>query len=179
MSDGILLGTIGTLATKDDGTAHHQRVMLGGIAQGNLVNLAPAADGTKLDSMFDDLGRLVTHIGNVRDRVAESYKNYTTQGLQSGTPIFAGSAGVFLDLTLIAISNGGTRCIYELSERNPSDPFTVTPRMGWVVAQNGGVSIPFHTPLTQINSGWDWVLNLVTTGNASYDAHVLLSAVKA
>lgn len=150
MADNLDFGGGKILATKDVSGVHHPRQILGGISSNSSSNPTAASDLAQVQAMQDKLGRQIVVYNQIRERVVQEYKPIVTA---NATEILAaGGSGIFLDLTMIVVSNNGVANEFEVR-----DGSTVV----WTfrLAQFGTLVQPFLTPWPQAapgNAAWNF-----------------------
>lgn len=127
-------------------------VQVGMVAATALPSAYTATD--LVPPMTDKFGRQVVVANSVRDLVGTATLSSSSSSAVSF--IAAGGSGVFNDITSLIITNSsGTATTVTLSDNGSSGNTYL-----FDIAANGGISIPFPTPLPQgtANAAWD-VLN--------------------
>ena len=138
-------------------------------AQARTTNPAAVADADRVNLIADKVGRLVA-VPAIRELVVQN--SITLTDTTETELIAAGAAGVFHDLTLLVISNGGASGV-RLDIR---DDTAGTVRLSvWLPAGGGGAVIPFPVPFAQTASADAWTATVVGT---SADVRVTACAVK-
>ena len=155
---------IGTIA--DDAADSTPPVKVGGVAR--TANRTAVATGDRVDSTFDDLGRQVMVLNNVRDLVVQAT---TTIANTTETTILAAAASTFHDLTSLTITNAtATAVTCTLRDVAAGSAVAI-----FDLAASGGITIPFPVPFKQTTVNTAWTLQLSA---GSITVHVLVQAVK-
>lgn len=149
-----LPGIAGTVA--HDSADSGNPVKIGGIARQANPTAVAALD--RVDAMFDDIGRQVVAIGQVRDLMVHQLATITNS--TSETTILTAAANTFHDLTMLVITNASATAVSVTIK----DATGGTNRLIVDLAANGGAVIPFHRPLTQsaVNGNWTATLSVNT-----------------
>lgn len=134
------------------------------------TNPTAVADADRVDAMFDDVGRLCVVQGGVRDLVTDN--NITLSSTTETTLLPAAGAGVFLDLTMLVLSNtSATGVRVDIRDATAGTIlFSV-----FLAASGGGAVIPFNTAKKQTTANNNWTAQLSA---AVTDVRVYAQAVK-
>ena len=142
-------------------------IKIGGV--GTTTNPTAVADGDRVDSIFDKVGRQIMTLHAPRELTITNTINLTTTS--ETTLLATGGAGVFHDLTMLVISNANN-----ISTRvDIRDDTSGTVILPIEIASKGGAVIPFHTPLAQTAVNDNWTAQL-SDGDA--DIRIFVQAVK-
>jgi len=169
----VLSGPTGASAFQTQGEVAHDAAdannpqKIGG--QARITNPTAVADADRVNAIFDDVGRQIVILNQVRDLVA---KNKITLSTTTETTLLAaGAAGVFHDVTLIVITNSSATAV-RVDIRDATAGTTV---LEVAIAANGGAVIPFPTPLPQAAAANNWTAQLSA---AVTDVRIFIQAVK-
>ena len=142
-------------------------IKLGGKAR--QTNPTAVADADRTDAMFDDLGRQVVVLNQVRDLVVTN--TAALSNTDETTILSAGAAGVFHDLVSLDFTNASATAV-TVSVR---DATAGTVRMTFNLAANGGVAKVYITPWPQTTAANNWTAQLSA---GSITVNVNVQAVK-
>ncbi len=139
----------------DEGDAGNP-VKIGGVARQTFPTAV--ADGDRVNGYFDDVGRQVAVVGQVRDLITHKHTqivNSTTE-----TTILTAVASHFLDLCQLILTNHSTTAVNVTIK----DATAGTTRMIIALAANGGAVINFSRPVPQaaVNNNWTATLSVNT-----------------
>jgi hypothetical protein len=126
---------------------------IGGMAR--QTNPTAVADADRVNAIFDDLGRQVVILNQVRD--LEVHQQTTITSTTTETTIMSAVASTFLDLTSLDITNAtATACTVTIK-----DSTSGTTQAIYALAANGGVAKTFMVPLKQttVNNNWTATLS--------------------
>lgn len=156
---------VGTVAhdTGDSGNP----IKIGGKAR--TTNPTAVANADRVDATFDDIGRQVVVVGQVRDLITDA--TTTIASSSSETTILAQAASTFHDLTLLVLTNAtATACSATIKDGTGG-----TTRMIVDLAANGGAVIPFPRPLKAAANNTNWTCTL---SSAAVTVHIFAQAEK-
>ena len=125
------------------------------------TNPTALLDGQDIKASFDDVGRQVMTVHQVRDLVSTAYAAVTT-----GTPttLISGDSGYFLDLVEISFSTNSTVASTNLLLKD--DGTTVR---GIDIPVDDTVQLTFPVPVPQGAKGGDWTIDMEdVTGTTVY-----------
>lgn len=149
------LPTVGTIAddAADSGAPHK----VGAVAR--TTNRTAVADGDRVNLAADDMGRLVTVAGQVRDLVVQQTTAIANSTAET-TILTAGAAGVFHDLTHMTITNAtATAVVVTLRDATLGTAVGI-----YNVAASGGLTVSFTRPFKQTTAANNWTAQLSATG---------------
>lgn len=148
----------GTVAS--DGVDADNPIKIGG--QARQTNITPVASGDRVNATFDDLGRQVMRVNQVRDLTLTAYAS-VTNGTE--TTLRAGVAGAYLDLTMLKLGNTSDAAvsvdIRAVTAGNIVDTVVVPPygTAGWSST----------SPYPQSDTGNNWTIDMPDiTGTTVY-----------
>ena len=140
---------------------------IGGIAR--QTNPTAVADADRTNAIFDDLGRQVVILNQVRDLVTQ---NTGSVGDTTETTILsAGAVGVFHDLVALDFTNASATAV-RVDVRDATAGSVV---MSFNLAANGGVAKVYATPWKQTTAANNWTMQLSA---GSITVHWNIQAVK-
>jgi hypothetical protein len=142
-------------------------IKVGGKAR--TTNPTAVADADRVDATFDDLGRQVVVLNQVRDLVVHQTTTITASTTE--TTILSAAASTFHDLTSLIITNSSSTALIVTLK----DATAGTTRAIYALAANGGIVVNFPTPLTQATVNNNWTL---TCGTSVSSIYVQVVAVK-
>jgi hypothetical protein len=143
-------------------------VKVGGKAR--TTNPTAVADADRADLFMDDVGRPVVLLNQCRDLTAVQQTTITSSTSET-TIVSAAGAGVFADLLSLTITNSSaTALIVTLKDATAG-----TTRGIYALAANGGITIPFATPLAQASANNNWTL---TCGSSVASIYVVAQYAK-
>jgi hypothetical protein len=158
--------TVGNVA--HDAADSGNPMKVGGKAR--TTNPTAVADGDRVDCFRDDVGRSVVVMNQCRDLVGTQQTTITSSTSET-TIVTAGGAGVFNDLTSLAITNSSaTALIVTLKDSTAG-----TTRGIYAIAANGGIVLTFPTPKAQGTANNNWTL---TCGTSVASIYVVAEFVK-
>jgi hypothetical protein len=172
--DGTVTANAGTGTFTAGGVAAHDAavsgnpVLLGAEARDALPTAVANGDVVRIQA--DDNGRLVTCPHSPRELVDQGTTTYTST--TEANVLAAGGASVFLDLTMIVLTNTSATGV----RVDIRDASAGTVRLSVFLAANGGGAvIPFQAPMKQTtaNSAWTAQLSAAVT-----DVRVFMQAVR-
>lgn len=170
--DGTVTANAGTGTRTVTGDVAHgtadsgSPVKIGG--KGRTTNPTAEADGDRVDATFDDLGRQVVVLNQVRDLTG---RQATTLSNTTETTIVTAVASTFLDLVLLVLTNA-TATAVSVTIRDD----TAGTILGiFDLAANGGAVIPFAVPISQAVVNKPWTAQLSA---GSITVHVFAQFVK-
>ena len=139
--------------------ANEVDIETGGIARQS--NPTPRLDGERVKPFFDDVGRQVFVMAQVRDLVQTAYVQIT-----SGTPVVlaAGNSGYFLDLVEISFATNSTVATTNIILKD--DGTTVR---GVDIPVDDTVQLKFDVPVPQGAKGGDWVVDMEDVTGTTLD----------
>lgn len=164
-NSGINQPSVGNVA--HDAVDSGAPIKVGGIARQANPTAVAALD--RVDASFDDLGRQVVVLNQVRDLVVQQGTTISTT--TETTILTAGAAGVFHDITLLMITNTSATAV----RVDIRDATAGTIRFSVAIAANGGAVIPFAVPLVQTTVASNWT---ATLSGAVTDIRIFVQAVK-
>lgn len=126
---------------------------------------------TRVDAFFDDVGRQITVLNQVRDLVGVQATTVTVN--TETTIVTAGGAGVFNDLTSLTITNSSATAVAVTLR----DSTAGTTRAIYAIAANGGITIPFSTPMPQATANANWTLQSSASVSSLYVSAVFAKNV--
>lgn len=159
-------GVGGTVA--HDSADSGNPVKVGGKAR--TTNPTAVADADRVDATFDDIGRQVVVLNQVRDLVVHQHTQIASSSSET-TIVTAGAAGVFHDLTHLIVTNQTATAVNVTIK----DATAGTTRMIIALAANGGAVIPFSVPVPQASAANNWT---ATLSSASVTVNIFAQAVK-
>jgi hypothetical protein len=172
--DGVSSPVTGAVGVPIIGTIAHDAadstapVKIGGKAR--TTNPTAVTDADRVDATFDDIGRQVVVLNQVRDLCIHQTTTITNSTAET-TIVTAGAAGVLHDLTLLVLTNvTATACTATIKDATAG-----TTRAIIALAASGGAVIPFNVPLTQAAAAANWTVTLSVN---TVTVHVLAQAVK-
>lgn len=114
------------------------------------TNPTAVADADRVDASFDDLGRQIVVLGQVRDLITDQTTTITSS--TSETTILTAVASTFLDITNLILTNSSNSAVSVTIKQSTAG----TTRMIIDLAAKGGAVIPFARPMTQgaVNNNW-------------------------
>jgi hypothetical protein len=132
-----------------------------------ITNPADATDGNTIQLMLDKAGRVVTTNGHVRDLVAVQTTTIAASAAET-TIITAAGAGVFADLSFLAITMGTTptACTATLKDATAG---TIRAVYDLPATTGQGIVLPFPVPMAQAAANNNWTLTL---SSASPTVHI-------
>ena len=142
-------------------------VKIGGV--GRTANPTAVTNGQRVNASFDDLGRQVVVVGQVRDLITDA--TTTIASSSSETTILAAAASTFHDLTLLVLTNATATAV----SCTIKDGTAGTTRMIVDLAANGGAVIPFPRPLKAAANNTNWTCTL---SSAAVTVHIFAQAEK-
>lgn len=154
------------------GTAHDavdsgNPIKIGGIARQANPTAVAALD--RVAATFDDVGRQVCVVGQVRDLMVHQHTQIASSAAE--TTILAAAAAIFHDLTQLVITNETATAVTVTIK----DATAGTTRMIIALAASGGAVIPFQRPLTQSAVNGNWT---ATLSSAAVTVNFLVQAEK-
>lgn len=131
-------------------------VKIGGKAR--TTNPTATADADRVDATFDDIGRQVVVLNQVRDLVGSQVT--TISNSTSETTVVTAIASTFCDLTSLTITNATATAVVATLK----DATAGTTRGIYAIAASGGVTIPFPVPKPQaaVNNNWTITLSALS-----------------
>lgn len=172
--DGTVTANAGTGTRTITGDVAHDAadsgnpVKVGGKAR--TTNPTAVADADRVDATFDDIGRQVVVLNQVRDLVVHQHTQIASSSSET-TIVTAGAAGVFHDLTHLIVTNQTATAVNVTIK----DATAGTTRMIIALAANGGAVIPFSVPVPQASAANNWT---ATLSSASVTVNIFAQAVK-
>lgn len=154
-------------AVAHDGADSGNPIKIGGKAR--QTNPTAVADADRVDATFDDIGRQVVVMGQVRDLITDA--TTTIASSSSETTILAAAASTFHDLTLLVLTNATATAV----SCTIKDGTGGTTRMIVDLAANGGAVIPFPRPLKAAANNTNWTCTL---SSAAVTVHIYAQAEK-
>jgi hypothetical protein len=143
-------------------------IKIGGVAR--QTNPTAVSDTQRVNAFYDDVGREIVVLNQCRDLVGSQTTTITASTSET-TIVTAGSAGVFNDLTSLAITNSSsTALIVTLKDSTGG-----TTRGIYALAANGGIVLTFPTPKAQSGAAANWTL---TCGSSVSSIYVVAEFVK-
>jgi hypothetical protein len=140
---------------------------VGGVAR--QTNPTAVTDGDRVNCFRDDVGRQIAVLNQCRDLT--SVQQTTITSSTSETTIVTAIASTFVDLVQLTITNSSaTALIVTLKDSTAG-----TTRGIYALAANGGIVIPFPTPLPQATVNNNWTL---TCGTSVASIYVVAEYVK-
>src|SRR3990167_7000295 len=137
--------------------------------QARQTNPTAVADADRTNAIFDDLGRQVVILNQVRDLVTQ---NTGSVGDTTETTILsAGAVGVFHDLVALDFTNASATAV-RVDVRDATAGSVV---MSFNLAANGGVAKVYATPWKQTTAANNWTMQLSA---GSITVHWNIQAVK-
>lgn len=140
---------------------------LGG--HGKTTNPTAVTDGGRVNPLYDKIGKSVVSIGQVRELKVNNMITLTTT--TETTLLTAGGAGVFLDLTLLAITNTANQTVRVDFRDSTGGTVKLSINMG----ANSSTIIPFPTSINQETANNNWTAKL---GAAATDIRITATAEK-
>ena len=131
-------------------------VKMGGKAR--TTNPTAVADADRVDATFDDIGRQVVVLNQVRDLVGSQVT--TISNSTSETTVVTAIASTFCDLTSLTLTNATATAVVATLK----DATAGTTRGIYALAASGGVTIPFPVPKAQaaVNNNWTITLSALS-----------------
>lgn len=171
---GTVTANVGT-GTRDVGgnVAHDAAdignpVKIGGVAR--TANPTAVTGSDRVDATFDDLGRQVMVLSQVRDLVVHQHTEIASSSSEV-TILTAGAGGVFHDIVALVLTNQtGTAVVATIKDGTGG-----TNRMKIALAANGGAVLNFPVPVPQGTAANNWT---ITLSNATTTVDVFVQAVK-
>lgn len=121
------------------------------------------ADADRVNGIADKFGRQVVLTNAIRDIVG-SQNTTITSSTSETTIVTAGGAGVFIDLTHLAITNkSATGTLVTLKDSTAG-----TTRGVYYVPATGGIVLTFPTPKAQASANNNWTLTCGTSVDSVY-----------
>lgn len=163
----------GTFAVQAAGDVAHDAadsgnpVKIGGKAR--QTNPTAVADADRVDATFDDLGRQVVVLSQVRDLVTHQHTEIANSS--SETTILTAVASTFLDLVALIITNQSNEAVVATIK----DATAGTTRMKLAIPAQGGAVLNFAVPVPQAAANNNWT---VTLSSATVTVDVFVQAVK-
>jgi len=142
-------------------------VKIGGVARTS--NPTAVADGDRVNAAFDDIGRQVVVLNQVRDLTTHGTATISTTS--ETTILSAAGAGVYLDLTAITIANTSATDV----RVDIRDASSGTVRLSFLAPAGQTVGAVFQVPVTQAAANNAWTAQL---SSAVTDVRVFMQAVK-
>lgn len=146
--------TVGSTAhdAVDAGNPHK----IGGMAR--QTNPTAVADADRVNAIFDDVGRQVVVLNQVRD--LEVHQQTTITNSLTETTILTAVASTFLDVVSLDITNASATAVVVTIK----DDTAGTTQAIYALAANGGVAKVFNVPLKQgtVNKNWTATLSVNT-----------------
>lgn len=118
------------------------------------TNPTAVADADRVDATFDDLGRQVVVLNQVRDLTVHQHTQIASSS--SETTIGTAVASTFLDLVSLVITNQTATAVNVTIK----DATAGTTRMIIALAANGGAVLSFPVPVTQASVNNNWTATL-------------------
>ena len=143
-------------------------IKIGGKARQANPTAVAALD--RVDATFDDVGRQVVVLNNVRDLEVHQHTEIASSSSET-TILSAGAAGIFHDLTQLILTNQTATAVNVTIK----DATAGTTRMIIALAASGGAVIPFPTPVTQAAAANNWS---ATLSSAAVTVDIFVQAVK-
>ncbi len=167
--DEVTLANVGGTVAHDSADSGNP-VKIGGKAR--TANPTAVADADRVDAMFDDIGRQVVVLSQVRDLVVHQHTQIASSSSET-TILTAGASGVFHDLTQLVITNQTATAVNVTIK----DATSGTTRMviALPAAAGGGVVIPFPVPAPQASAANNWT---ATLSSAAVTVNFYVQAVK-
>lgn len=157
-------GVGGTVA--HDGIDSGNPLKVGGKAR--QTNPTAVADADRVDATFDDLGRQVVVLNQVRDLVGHQHTQIASSAAE--TTIVTTVASTLLDLVGLVITNQTATAVNVTIK----DGTGGTTRMILALAASGGIVLNFPVPVTQSAAG-NWT---ATLSSASVTVNIFAQFVK-
>lgn len=131
-------------------------VKMGGKAR--TTNPTAVANADRVDATFDDIGRQVVVLNQVRDLVGSQVT--TISNSTSETTVVTAIASTFCDLTSLTLTNATATAVVATLK----DATAGTTRGIYALAASGGVTIPFPVPKAQaaVNNNWTITLSALS-----------------
>jgi len=131
-------------------------VKVGG--QARQTNPTAVSDADRVNATFDDLGRQVVVLNQVRD--LEVHQTTTITNSTAETTVLTAVASTFLDLVSLDITNASATAVVATLK----DATSGTTQAVFAIAANGGVTKPYMVPLKQttVNNNWTITLSVNT-----------------
>ena len=154
-----LVQVVGSIAhdTGDSGNP----VKIGGV--GRTTNPTAVTNADRVNATFDDLGRQVVVLSNVRDLV-DTAVNASAITNTTETVIVAATASTFHDVVAIVISNSSA--VATLVQIRDVAAGTVIMNIYSPAGSTVGVSLPHPIPQATVNT--DWTAQAVTTASSLF-----------
>lgn len=155
----LTVDNAGTFAVQSSGSVAHDAadsgnpVKVGGKAR--TTNPTAVADADRVDATFDDLGRQVVVLSQVRDLVTHQHTQIASSS--SETTIGTAVASTFLDLVSLVITNQTATAV----NCTIKDSTAGTTRMIIALPASGGAVMNFPVPVPQatVNNNWTCTLS--------------------
>ncbi len=129
-------------------------IKIGGRVVSTTAALTAANDSSRVNAMFDDVGKQVVVMNSPRDLVIQSTTSISNSS--ESIALSAGGAGIFHDLTLLTMTNKSA-CGMQVSLR---DSRGGTPTMIFYLSSSGGAVVPFASPWKQTTANNQWTIQL-------------------
>lgn len=174
--DGTITANAGTGTRNVAGDVAHDSadsggggpIKIGGKAR--TTNPTAVADADRVDATFDDIGRQIVVLNQVRDLLVHQHTQIASSSSET-TIVTAGAAGVFHDLTHLIITNQTATAVNVTIK----DATAGTTRMIIALAASGGAVIPFPVPVNQASAANAWT---ATLSSAAVTVNIFAQAVK-
>ena len=123
-------------------------------AKACITNPTAVTNAQLVGVMTDDVGRLVTVGGHVRDLVG--VQTTTIASSAAETTVITAIASTFLDITSLSLTNATATAV----SATLKDATAGTTRAIYDLAANGGIVLTFDPPLPQAASNNNWTITL-------------------
>ena len=131
-------------------------VKIGGKAM--ITNPTAVSDADRVNARFDDIGRLVTVTGQVRDLIVQAITTIASSTSET-TILAAGAAGVFHDITDLIITNASATAVTVTIKDSTTGTTRAIFDLG-AIGSNSAIPLNFSRPWLQATAANNWTATL-------------------